>query len=149
MRSTKLLTATGPHSESADYGLRYLLLLCVLLLPGCGPRDNKVEIAGKVSYDNQPVEKGTIRFEPADGKGPAEELPIINGQFKQMRVTPGKKIVRIVGFKKVGEYRPTGPDSPLMDQLEPYIPAKYNDQSTLEREIQPGKQEPIDFDLEK
>jgi hypothetical protein len=132
-----------------DYVWRSLLLFALLFLPGCGPRDNKVEIAGKVAYDNQPVQKGTIRFEPADGQGPAEELPIINGEYQKMRVTPGKKIVRIVGFKKVGEYRPTGPESPLMDQLEPYIPARYNEQSTLEREIKPGKQEPIDFNLEK
>jgi hypothetical protein len=128
--------------------LRYLLLLALLLLPGCGPRDNRVEISGKVSYDNQTVEKGTIRFEPADGQGPSEELPIINGEYK-LKVAPGKKIVRIAGYKKVGEYRPTGPESPLMDKLEPFIPERYNEQSTLEREISPGRQEPIDFNLEK
>ena len=126
--------------------LRYLLVLSLLLaLVGCQPSDGLTEISGQVLLDNVPVEKGTIKFDPADGQGPSAEEKIIAGEFKG-RVAPGKKKVQIYGYKKVGEYHVTGPDSPLMDKLEQIVPAKYNEATTLEETIAAG-QKPLKYEL--
>jgi len=134
-------------------------ILCVFLtLPllwactGCG--DGRVKVAGHVTFDGEPVEKGVIAFEPADGAGPMAGGEIRDGQYAlsgDSAVTPGKKIVRITGVRKTGRQVEAGPPEPpgtMVDELERFIPPKYNQQSTLTCEVTPGGRNEHDFALQ-
>lgn len=121
-----------------------LLLLAVLLLTGCGS-DGLVDVRGKVLLDKMPIEKGTIAFQPIDGTGPSAEFPVVQGDF-QGRLAPGKMKVMVFGYRKVGEYRVAGPDSPLIDELEQIVPPQFNERTELEQQIDRGLP-PLEFDL--
>ena len=79
-------------------------------LAGCGRSDGLTEISGTVSYDGQPVKKGTITFLPADGKGPTAATLIADGKYS-VKVAPGKKLVKIEGYKVIGQH-PFSPNNP-------------------------------------
>jgi hypothetical protein len=125
---------------------RALGLLLLLSLMGCGGGDGLVELSGRVALDGAPVERGTIQFEPADGVGPSAEATITAGAYRAP-VSPGVKKVRIYAYKKIGEYHVTGPDSPLIDEVEQIAPAKFNDDTTLEREVPARGLKTLDFEL--
>jgi hypothetical protein len=133
-----------------DRTSRYVLLLGLLLtltLTGCN-RDGWLEIHGNVTYAGQAVEKGQIIFLPANGDGPTAAIQVVNGQYR-LRLAPGKKRVQIVGYKVVGHHHwvPNAPSTPLVEDLEQYLPDRYNGKSTLMKEITSGGV--YDFNLEK
>jgi hypothetical protein len=72
--------------------------LVFLVVAGCG---GKGTASGKVEYDGRPIGKGYITFLPATGDGPTSGGPIADGQYRVDDLTPGKKLVQIVGVKKV------------------------------------------------
>jgi len=88
-----------------------------LTVTGCG--DGKVKVSGQVTFQQQPVEQGSIRFEGADGQGPTDGSMIANGHYSTS-VVPGKKTVQIEGYRKVGEsqHDPNDPSSPVLPQFE-------------------------------
>ncbi len=116
-------------------------------LTGCGRSDGLTEISGNVSYDGQPVKQGTIIFLPADGMGPTAGTLIADGRYS-VKVAPGKKLVKIEGYKVIGQH-PFSPHNPriVVDQ-EQILPPRYNTQSELTREITSGERR-CDFALEK
>ncbi len=117
-------------------------------LIGCGG-SHLSSVEGTVTFDNQPVEQGSIIFEPADGVGPSAGGDIVNGGYRlagEQGVAPGQKIVRIIGMRKTGEQVETDPGGPLVDDVEMFIPAEYNQSSTLRVEVPPG-QVTHDFEL--
>ena len=114
--------------------IRLWLVLALLLVAGCGQGDGLVDVSGKVTIDGQTPEKGTIRFEPANGQGPSAEQVIDAGAYK-LRVAPGEKKVLIYAYKKIGEHPITGPGSPMVDDLKQLVPPKFNDQTTLKADI--------------
>lgn len=119
---------------------RVALLSCGMIscLAGCGSRDGLIEIRGEVTYDGRTVEKGMIAFMPADGLGPTAAAVIKDGQYA-MKTRPGTKLVRIEGFKVIGQQHYQGnPSNPLVDIQEPIIPERYNAKSELTREITPA-----------
>ena len=130
-----------------DAGRLLALGALVLVLAGCG--DGLVEVRGKVTYNGKPVENGTITFEPEDRSGPSRGQAIEAGAYHLTgpnRLTPGPKTVRIQGFGPTGRKVSTAPGSKQMvDEMGQYIPAKYNDKSTLKATVEDGK--PLDFDL--
>ena len=66
-------------------------------------------------------------------------------------VTPGDKIVRIVGLRSTGKMVEAGPPAPkgtLIPQLEQCVPSHYNDQSRLRADITPGKANTHNFELD-
>ena len=65
---------------------------------GCG---SSTAVSGSVEYDGRPVANGAITFTPEDGKGPVAGGPIADGRYHLDAITPGRKIVGIVGVKKV------------------------------------------------
>ena len=105
-----------------------------------------MNVKGTVSLDGQPLERGTIRFVAADGTGPSAETVIQAGAYA-LAVQPGKKQVSILGYKKIGEHHVTGPESPLIDDLEQIVPPQYNEQTTLERDVPDRGQPSLDFEL--
>lgn len=136
------------------YVTQFLLLglsMCLLGWQGCTRGRGLVTVEGTVTFDGQPIEKGSIVFEPADRKGPTAGGSIENGKYQLANsVMPGKKIVRIIGVRKTGRQIEEGPPSPpgtMVDEIESFIPEVYNAKSTLTCEVTPGKANTLNFDL--
>ena len=61
-----------------------LLCACVAFaFVGCGQKGpKKVSISGTIMVDGEPVDKGSVRFKPADGQGPTDGATIVDGKFE-------------------------------------------------------------------
>ena len=131
--------------------LLFVAIVVLLPLHGCG--DGKCPIQGNVVFDGQPVASGTIVFEPADGQGPTTGGEILDGKYQlvgKAAPLPGKKKVRISSVQKTGRMIPAGPPAPagmMVEEVKRWIPAQYNEQTTLSCEVSPGGSKQIDFDL--
>ncbi len=122
-----------------------LLYLLVLLSTGCGPSGPKTyPVSGSVTFDNVAIPKGHIVFSPVDVSLAPEATKIVDGKFS-LRARAGKKRVAIIADREVGVR------DPVMGTIrrEPYIPAKYNDETILEEEVVLDGENEFTFDLEK
>lgn len=72
--------------------------IVMFTIAGCG---HSTSLSGKITYDDRPVQKGSIAFQPADGQGPTAGSPIMDGKYCIKNILPGKKVVHIVGLKNV------------------------------------------------
>jgi hypothetical protein len=120
-------------------GVTYLLVLVGLMSTvGCS---DKIAVTGQVSLNNTPVEDGTITFVPVDGKGPSAGNLIHQGQYS-VEVLPGKKLVRIEGYKTVGTIKmaigPKPIDAPDKRRI---VPKQYNSESKLEVDVDSSHRE--------
>jgi hypothetical protein len=124
-------------------------LIAVACLGGCSRSGGPAEISGTVSYDGQPLKKGVITFVPANGSGPTAATTIVDGKYS-LKVSPGEKLIRIEGYKVVGQrhYSPNNPNSPMVDMQEQFLPDRYNKKSELARKITPSLRT-CDFVLEE
>jgi len=118
-----------------------LIAAAIGLCLGCSSGDT---IEGNVTFDGQPVERGSITFEPASGTGPSAGGTVQNGRYEidMAGVISGEMIVRISAVRSTGKKIAAGPPEPpgtLVDEVRPFIPAAYNEQSTLKAEVKPGK----------
>jgi hypothetical protein len=119
----------------------WLLLSLVPLAAGCGRQT--CTVTGQVTFDGQPIELGEISFVPVDGAGTSEGAVITRGEFS-CEVHPGKKQIRIRASRPV----PGKPADPLMGPpREDFLPARYNDSSTMTEEIQSGQPNEFTFEL--
>jgi hypothetical protein len=128
--------------------IRFTLLACVAATAGCSKGLTLLEVTGHVTVHHQPLEQGIIRFQPADGKGPAAEAVVTAGQYK-MPTTAGHKKVSIQGFKKVGQVPIGGPGGPMTDKMEQILPPSVSDPNRTELacDVESGAK-PLDFDVE-
>lgn len=117
------------------------------LAAGCGARDTRGVVSGAVTFDGQPVEDGSILFEPEGGQGQTAGAAIKEGKFTA-EVPLGKMRVRIHGNKKTGrKYKVYDtPESPLVEEIVELLPPKYNVNSELTLEVKPGAQQ-VQYDL--
>lgn len=115
------------------------LFLC-LAITGCGDSDElqRTEVTGKVTFDGEPVNEGTMTLIPAAGnQGSGSGTAIVDGEYtieREKGPTPGTYQVQIVGRRKTGKEIPAGPPAPpgsMVPEIESYIPAKYNTATTL------------------
>ena len=120
-------------------------LAALLALAGCGAREGQV--GGTVKVDGKLLEKGSILFVPIDGKSSTSGGEISNGRYS-VKVPVGPMKVSISAPKVVGKKKiyPT-PDSPEMPITQEALPGRYNEQTELKLDVQPGKNEK-DFDLQ-
>ncbi|MCA9081100.1 MAG: hypothetical protein KDA58_11115 [Planctomycetaceae bacterium] len=129
---------------------RYLLLglFCLSFTLGCGKSGPQLNsITGKVSLGGTPVEDGTIIFTPQEGD--AVGLPIIGGQYEvpaERGLLAGKYRVQIHWAKPTGKTKVDPDNGDEVPVTEEGMPAEYNENSTLEAEIQSGRNV-VDFDL--
>jgi hypothetical protein len=124
-----------------------ILLLLAALLPfavGCGEKSGRMAIHGRIQFDGQPMETGTIRFLPIEGaKGTITGGGITNGQYQISQAEgpmPGMHRVEIRSPKKGGRRTPK-PFSTTGEMIETMIEAvapRFNDESTLKCEVKPG-----------
>ncbi|MBA2116424.1 hypothetical protein [Bremerella alba] len=108
------------------------LLFFAALAAGCN-EDGKISVDGTASWNGQPIEKGYIELQPI-GEGHFASAEIVDGRFT-LQTTPGKRLVKVIAKKKVGETPPSDriPEAqPIMFQ---FVPPKFNSESTLEMEI--------------
>ena len=116
-----------------------LSLGCLLFaLAGCS-NNGLVSVAGKVSVDGTPLEKGTINFYCLGTPGPTAGAAIRGGRYS-VQVSTGRKKVEIFGYRIVGQKAliPDKPASPLVDVVEQTLPARYNTTSELTCNVASG-----------
>jgi len=124
------------------------LSLCVV---GCAG-DNRSEVSGTVQLNGKVIEQGSINFIPIEGNTGAGTGSVIeNGKYHIPRdkgVAAGKNRVEIRAFVNTGRkvQDPTGPPGTMTTERVPALPPSFNDQSTLIKEVQSGK-DTIDFDI--
>jgi len=129
----------------------YRISACVLstvILAGCGgdtgPR--KVSVAGTVTFNGEPLESGEIVLRATSGGDPAGAGQISAGKF-ECKVTPGSKTVSITAWKEESgpaEGLETGEAGGVSEQ---YLPATYNDETTLTAEIGDDGNSDLVFEL--
>ena len=126
--------------------VNWCAVLGVLLLCGCDS-GGRQSIAGTVTLDGRPLEKGTITFIPqSDTQGPTAGAEIVDGKYA----------IPTAGGTFVGKFRveitadrPNGKKIALAGQLydiyEQFIPPKYNTASQLETEVKAGEANHFEF----
>jgi hypothetical protein len=126
------------------YRMLLLVILCATLL-GCSR--SPITISGKITLDGNPVERGTITFEAQDKQTANAGGVVTQGAYNVKDIPPGKKIVRITGLKVTGERLSiaTDPNSKKIEDTVPIVPARFNDQSDLVRDVTTSTT--MDFDL--
>lgn len=133
-----------------------LALTVTLSLAGCMGSDRPLSasVAGSVTMDGQPIQKGLIVFLPTGtATGPSVTAEIVNGIYElppDKGPMIGTNRVEITAHRPTGKKIPAGPPGPpdaMIDEIEAIVPAKYNVQSTLSVEINPYKNDGLNFDL--
>ena len=105
-------------------------LLLALAAASCSSENALVAITGSVTLDGAALPDGDILFTPADPQFGGEAAKITAGAY-QASVRPGKNKVQIRATRPV-----PGKKGPMGEQLiEDYVPAQYNDQSTLSIDV--------------
>lgn len=137
-----------------------LKLLLVLIVPmlalGCqGQQDGPARgaLTGQVSWEGESVQDGRISLIPIDGtNGPASGGAISEGRYSipaNKGPVIGKHRVEITANRKTGgQQKAMPPATGTVDEIEQYIPPKYNMESTLTVDVQQGDNT-ADFNLKK
>lgn len=127
------------------------LLLAVLL--GCSPdTGGRVGVSGKVNYQGQPLESGTIQFISTDGSQMAG-ADISQGSYSipaEQGLLPGEMTVRISSPEAGAPPPPAGEaagDPALFGPNKERIPAEYNASSTLTTVITGDGPNTFDVDI--
>lgn len=141
------------------FTIRQLTLLIVIsgtaaVNAGCGNSGPpRVAVSGIVTLDGRPIEQGAISFVPAaDSKQPSAGAEISSGEYSIPATSgpsAGKYRVEIRWSRPTGKQVELGSPAPpgtLVDEVKEAIPAKYNSQSTLVEELEPGENS-LHFDL--
>ncbi len=123
--------------------MKYFCGLLLLFGLGCsgGSSDGKIQIHGKMTFNNSPVEKGTISF--LSDNGNADAGVISEGTF-EARVSPGTKKVSVLAYRIAGEKKDERGLPMVIEQQ--FIPKNYNAETELTAEVQSDKSE-FNFEL--
>lgn len=117
-------------------------VLTAVFLCGCG-RDGGLEriaVSGTVTYRDQPVQKGLIRFIPSSGtEAPLTTTAIVDGKYE----AAGKNGVpvgthRVVITARSDAQGAAGPATDRGPRSKQYLPDKYNTKSELTITIPSG-----------
>ena len=123
------------------------MLLAAALL-GCsgGSPSDRGDVQGRVIVDGQPVQSGAIVFTPVDGASATAGGKIADGKYDVTAPLGLCKIAirvpKVVGEKKLYDT----PNSPVRTVTDETLPARFNDETELTYDVQPGSQE-HDFEL--
>ncbi len=136
-----------------------VLCTCVAL-SSCRPGDGRLGSQGTVTFDGKPLPAGTIKLFPQPGTpGPTAGGKISRGHFSiapDAGTMAGTFLVVITATRKTGKkvfdstakmMDPTIADG-MVDEIEQYIPARFNKESTLTVDIQKGNDNYFEFALE-
>lgn len=140
-----MATPSSRRARFGGYGL--ITAVALLALTGCGDSGNTVR--GRVTIDGQPVESGSITFEPADGQGQATGALITVGAYELTGAQapgPGAKTVVIQASRKTGRTVKAGPPFPPEHVIAEEEQLRYDGKSALRAQINPGNNE-CNFEL--
>lgn len=131
--------------------LRTPVVAVFFLVAGCGD-PTQVVVKGTVTFAGTPVETGSISFFPEPGtESRKASAPIVNGIFEispERAPSAGSFRIEISWMKKTGMKIPSAdPGMDDLDERQEAIPAKYNSDSTLVRDIVRGENK-LEFTLE-
>ena len=127
------------------------LVLCLACLLTVGCRDSGPQlgtVSGTITLEGEPLPNAKVLFQPGPGGSPSEGRTDSNGKYElqygidKPGALVGEHVVRITTYQLERETA----DGPLILTKES-VPAKYNEQSELTREVKPGHNE-LNFELE-
>ena len=119
-------------------------------ITGCSSNESGpklLQVTGTVTLDGQPIPEANILFKDPNGENKSYFASVKEGSFST-KIEAGKRIAIISANrqskdKMVDNAEGTGKE-PAMEQ---YLPAKYNEKSTLEIEVKPDSENQFPFDL--
>lgn len=126
----------------------------LMLISGCGKSDplRRQPLTGEVKLAGQPLDHGTIQFEPLDAKGVASGAQIKDGKFavaKEAGLPKGQYRIMIFspegGGAAVQEEMPG--DSSAVKLAKERIPEKFNTQSRETVDVSDSKKNHFVFDI--
>ncbi len=130
-----------PHQHwTLQHSTRFVALLLIAMCCGCADSGPEVApVTGRVTLDGQPLESVDVMFQPDDMKRPGIAMTDADGRYELIykKGVPGAR---------VGKHTVRISFNPNIVKNPPAIPARYNKDSELQREVQPGENV-IDFDL--
>ncbi len=111
----------------------------VLILIGCGERGDRRSLEGTVTLDGASLAAGQITFVPQPGtKGPTAGGQITEGRFSIPRkggTFTGKFLVQITATRKTSKQVMNYALDEMIDEIEQFLPLRYNRQSELTAEV--------------
>jgi hypothetical protein len=127
-------------------------VLALATLSGCADPKNRQQVTGEVTFKGQPIEDGLIHFEPLDGQQTGDTPQITQGKYripKEKGLSPGKYKVSIYAGNGQSGAGDASPDSPNAGQVQSRerIPAAYNEQSKIIKEVTKGGSNNFDFNI--
>jgi len=122
---------------------RFLAILLVAAFIGCGEADplGRMEISGTVTFNGQPLNDGSISFEPMEGATTSSGAVVSQGKYAIQRsegLPPGKYRVTVNAIKPgTGMTLPEGkfPGEEVGTPPEELIPPDWNVKSTHTIEV--------------
>jgi hypothetical protein len=133
--------------------VRWFSLGCVfsalVFLGGCDSKPKTVTVSGTVNLDGKPLPEGEVTLVNAAGL-PPDVLPVKDGKFSGP-AKPGKVKVQIRVYKEGPPPPKDGtqpaPDSP--PSIVNTLPARFNDETTLNAEVTDGGLNPSKFEVQE
>lgn len=130
------------------HGVGVLLALGALAVAGCGGGPKLGKVYGTVTLDGQPLPNAKVTFQPTfEGGSPSDAVTNENGEYV-LKFLEGKEgalvgehQVRISTYRQLSSTDPGGPG-----EVPERVPAKYNTETELTKEVTKGSQE-ISFAL--
>lgn len=130
-----------------------LLALAALAVAGCGrdyPGPKRYPISGRVSYDGEPIDMGTISFLPADaGSQCVSGGQILDGVYSVAEgrgANAGAYRVEIRWSKKTGKKYFDSFSQQMEDERKEGLPPRFHKDSNLTAEVSASNTN-FDFDL--
>ena len=80
-----------------DSGIVLLITVGIWCIAGCRQADS---VSGTVSYNGEPVERGSVTFASADGSGPGFGAKVVDGKYKADKVRRGQHVAYVRGLTK-------------------------------------------------
>jgi hypothetical protein len=120
-------------------------LLLLVAAVGCGGHAN-ARVKGQVTLDGTPLENGSIRFVPTDGRTPSAGGSIQDGEYSVDKVPVTSMRVEITASTGGPSQPYDTANPPKIVVTKQLIPARYNTKSELTRDVQRGENT-FDFNL--
>ena len=134
-------------------GGQVLLAGYLACLPACSESDHQqARIHGTVTLDGNPIPNATIVFMPLGvATGKSTQARVVDGKYEAVHTAGlfGEHMVKIYAQRDVPGYTPAGPLPPGQlpsGSARQYLPPKYNTNSRLRADLEPGENE-MSFNL--
>ena len=127
-----------------------LVAFALVAVVGCSGGSDEPKtypVHGEVSFDGKPIDEGTIQFvnvKESFNRG----IDIKNGKFEGESIE-GEMRIEVRAYKpgKVNAMYANDPNA--KPEMENYIPAQYNQNSTLKETVKAGEENHFTFKLDK